>query len=365
MADSFSSLCTEAFPIIQNSSYLNTASSGLLPKKVFNFRNEYNQAIFTDYSKIDYLEDEQVENVKEKIKLYFHAKEAEVAVLPNFSVGTNFIAEALPSNAKVVLLEGDYPSLNLPFERRNFQIAYAKINADLEQNILQQVERFQPDFLILSVVQFISGILIDFAFLKELKSNYPDLHIIGDATQYLGTEDFHFDDSAFSAIGASGYKWLHAGTGNAFYLLKNDFLEILEAKSVGSNSLLTKPNGPIRKVGFLEPGHFNMHAIKSLEVALDFHFKDVGIKRIEQEIRAIATQAKQALTDLHLLQTDVVLRKKHSAIFNVKGSEADLKMLLQNQIICAFRGQGIRIGFQYFNNQEDLEKILHYLRHKQ
>lgn len=358
MTDSFKKICQEAFPIIQTCNYLNTASSGLISKKVFDFRNEYNQGIFNDFSKIDYLEDEQVETLKSKIRTYFNANKAEVAILPNFSVGTNFIAEALPKSSKLVLLEGDYPSLNLPFERRNFEIEYAKINDKLEQNILEKVEHFKPDYLILSVVQFISGILIDLDFLIELKKNHPNLHIIGDATQYLGTTDFNFDMSAFSAIGTSGYKWLHAGTGNGFYLLKDDFLNTLNDKSVGSNSLISKPNGPLRKVGFLEPGHFNMHAIKSLEKALDFHFNEVGIMQIEQQIKTISSKAKKLFIEHHLLDINSAKRKTHSSIYNIKGNKSDLILLQKNKIVCALRGEGIRVSFQYFNNQADLDKLL-------
>jgi selenocysteine lyase/cysteine desulfurase len=358
MTASLTDLIDNSFPIINTCSYLNTASSGLMPRKLIEFRKQYNEGIHSDYTKIDYLEDEKIDSLREKIKKYFHAESSEVALLPNFSIGLNFIVEAIPKNSKVVLLNGDYPSVNLPFEQRNFEIAYAEINEDLEQNILETAAKFNPDYLALSIVQFISGILIDFEFLKELKSKYPNLHIIGDATQYLGTEDFKFNASAFSAIGSSGYKWFNAGTGNAFFILKPELIDILKPKTLGSNSLLTKPNGPVRKVGFLEPGHFDMHSLKSLGVALDFHFMDIGIDAVEKQIKSISAVAKTEFINRNLLKKEVVNRKTHSSIFNLKGDEKILNKLHQHQIIAALRGDGIRVGFQYFNNQADLDKLL-------
>lgn len=364
MNAAFFDFLKESFPIINTCTYLNTASSGLISKKLVEFRMKYDEGIHHDYKKIDYLEDEQIDSLRKKIKTYCKAETSEVALLANFSIGINFIAEALPKKSKILLLNGDYPSVNFPFEQRDFEIYYANINENLEQNILEKVEKCKPDYIALSLVQFISGMLIDFEFLKALKSKYPDLHIIGDATQYLGTEDFNFDESAFSVIGSSGYKWFNAGTGNAFFMLKPSFINALNPKSIGSNSLLTKPNGPFRKIGFLEPGHFDMHSLKSLEVALDLHYSEIGIDKIETQIKRISTQAKMEFANKKLLSADVEKRKKHSSIFNLKGDESTLEKLLQQNIICAMRGDGIRVSFQYFNNQADLEKLIYYLGKK-
>lgn len=365
MTTAFQDFLKDSFPIINSCTYLNTASSGLISKKLLEFRNQYNQGIYHDHTKIDYLEDEKIDTLRKKIQTYFHAEKAEIALLGNFSIGLNFIAEAIPEKSKVLLLNGDYPSVNFPFEQRNFELCYAEIDEQLEQNMVKKIEENKPDYLAFSLVQFISGIAIDFDFFKELKSNYPNLQIIGDATQYLGSEAFHFDTSPFSVIGSSGYKWFNAGTGNAFFMLKNEFVERLKPKSYGSNSLLVKPNGPLRKVGFLEPGHFDMHSLKSLEVALDFHYNEVGIYKIEEQIKRISELAKEAFIHRNLLSKIVVNRKKHAHLFNLKGDEKMFAELQKQKIVCAMRGGGIRIGFQYFNNQADLEKLLQVLDENQ
>lgn len=348
----------EAFPVIKTCTYVNTPSSGLLSTPVVNFRNAYNQGILEDYAKIDYLADEKMQGIKQKIKKYVHATASEVGFISNFSMGMNLIADALPEGAKVLLLKGDYPSVNLPFESRKFQLDYVEIGADLEAQIHHKLEAFSPDYIALSLVQYMSGIKIDVDFLKAIKARFPQIHIIGDATQYLGTEDFHFDNSAFSVIGSSGYKWFHAGTGNAFFLLKNDFLAQLSSAFMGSNSLEFKPNGPVRKVGFLETGHYDMHSFQSLEVALDFHYQEIGISAIEKAIHELSNTAKKEFEKRGWLSEAVSQRKIHSNIFNLKGDEHTLRALQKQQVICAMRGNGIRVGFHYFNNQADLDKII-------
>ena len=57
----------------------------------------------------------------------------------------------------------------------------------------------------------------------QLKEKYPQLLIIGDATQHIGSDLFDFKKSAFDAIVCSGYKWLLGGFGNGFIALSDDF----------------------------------------------------------------------------------------------------------------------------------------------
>ena len=49
------------------------------------------------------------------------------------------------------------------------------------------------EVIILSLVQYITGYKIDFKFLNELKIKFPDLIIIGDASQYCGTDFFNLE----------------------------------------------------------------------------------------------------------------------------------------------------------------------------
>src|SRR5699024_2399168 len=108
----------------------------------------------------------------------------------------------------------------LSAEARDFSISYVKIDENLEERIESAFQSRPPDVLVCSMVQYINGIKIDFSFLKELKTRFPETLFLGDGTQYLGTERFDFTDSAFDAVGASAYKWIGAGFGNGFFMFK-------------------------------------------------------------------------------------------------------------------------------------------------
>ena len=94
---------------------------------------------------------------------------------------------------------------------------------NIENLILRGVIKHKPNVLVVSIVQYIDGLKLNLDFIKKLKQQFSDLIIIGDATQYLGSEKFSFTDSGFDIVISSGYKWLFSGYGNAIMLFKKDF----------------------------------------------------------------------------------------------------------------------------------------------
>ena len=57
----------------------------------------------------------------------------------------NMILDGLPKGQKILLLKGDYPSVNWPTESRDFELCYAEIDENLEKNIEAAAEEHQPD----------------------------------------------------------------------------------------------------------------------------------------------------------------------------------------------------------------------------
>ncbi|MFO7744174.1 MAG: aminotransferase class V-fold PLP-dependent enzyme, partial [Psychroflexus sp.] len=262
------------FPIISSYTYLNTPFTGIIPSsvqsKIHELEEDYRLrgSLFSN----DY-EESIVEETKHLIAEIYNAKLDAIGLLNNFSTGLNLILNDLPEQSKIVLLAQDYPSVNLPVKSRSFNVFEVDINLNLYENLKQKFAEVNPDFFIFSMTQYISGMQLDLRALEQLKEEFPNINFIADATQYCGSEAFDFGDSPFDVFGTSGYKWLNAGLGNAFFLMKSSFLEKYEFKTIGSNSLTAKPDGKPRPVGFLEPGHYDVIAVARLKFALEYHYK--------------------------------------------------------------------------------------------
>jgi selenocysteine lyase/cysteine desulfurase len=347
------------FPIISSYTYLNTPFTGVVSSSVSSQIKELEEdyrlrgSLFTNE-----FEESIVEETKHLISEFYKAKEDAIGLLNNFSTGLNLILNGLPEQSKVILLAQDYPSVNLPVKSRNFEVHEVDINLDLYKNLELKFRDVNPDYFLFSITQFISGLQLDLNALKKLKKEFPQVSFIADATQFCGTEPFDFENSPFDVFGTSGYKWLNAGLGNAFFLLKPEFIDRHHFTSIGSNSLAAKPDGKPRPVGFLEPGHHDLIAVARLKYALEFHYKTLGIDFIETKIKALSKQAKTEFLKLKLLDRQVIDEKSVQHIFSLKGRESDIDKLKEKGILSAFRGGRIRVGFQYFNTEKDLKNLL-------
>ena len=346
------------FPILNDYTYLNTPASGLLSVPVMEWRRSHDQAFLKKGSIIKENQSELLTTVREKVGTLFNCATNRVALVPNFSYGFNTLLEGISNTKKVLLIEGDYPSVNWPFESRTFDITYAKNDFQIEEHIEKAFANKQPDIFAFSLVQWINGLQIDHHFLKQLKDRYPETLFLGDATQYLGTTVFNFEQSAFDVLGASTYKWMNAGYGNAVYLFKEPVADRVAPKTTGFNSIQGKykpQEGSF--LGRFEPGHQDTLNYGSLGKAIDV-INDIKMQNIESLIQDINKHAKEIFLEKKLISPELAHRSTHGAFYNINGDENTVKKLKELDILTIARGEGVRVGFHYFNTQEDLLRLL-------
>ncbi|TVZ52972.1 aminotransferase class V-fold PLP-dependent enzyme [Dokdonia sp. Hel_I_53] len=349
------------FPILDQYTYLNTAASGLLPLPVMEWRRQHDADFLEKGSILKENQGTILSEVREKVGRLFSCASNRVALVPNFSYGFNTLLEGVIHYKNVLLLDGDYPSVNWPFESRDFGINYVSIDADLENRIEDAFSKSQPDIFAFSLVQWVSGIKVNHQFLKDLKAKYPSTLFLADATQYVGTEVFDFDNSGIDVIGASCYKWMNAGYGNAFFLFKEVIAQQVAPKTTGFNSFQGKYKPQEGNfIGRFEPGHQDTLNYGSLGVAIDL-INDIGMDVIQSNLQSIHHKVSIAFKDRGLLEADVANRMDHGCFYNISGDEHLLKSLRSNNIIASLRGDGLRTSFHYFNTERDLEELLHYL----
>ncbi len=347
------------FPALSTCTYLNTASNGVVPKPIIDWRRQHDLDLMNHASVFRDKHKSLIEQIRGTVSGFFDASVEETALIPNLSFGINTVMDGLPQGQKVLLLKNDYPSVNWPVETRDFDVCYAEIDENLERNIEEAVAKHKPDIFMFSLVQWLNGIKIDFKFLKQLKVYHPNLLLIADGTQYLGTEKFSFAESGIDVLGASAYKWLTAGYGNGFIMVKEAARERIFPKTIGFNSAerFESLATDTKFMKHFEPGHQDTLNYGSLEQAIIFQ-KGEGVEKLYGRIKLLSVKAKERFAEMGVLQDDTLLRKQHSSIFNLKGDRALFHTLMDNKIICSLRGGGIRVSFHYYNTEADLERLV-------
>jgi selenocysteine lyase/cysteine desulfurase len=350
------------FPVLRTALYANTATSGLLSEDLFEWRQEHDLDFLIGGSEAKSETHLLLKETRETVAKFFNFEEEHVALVPSFSQALNLLLEGLPPTEKVLLLKGDYPSLNWPFENRDFSITHLEIGADLEERVYDTVKKEDITVFACSAVQWLNGFKMDFDFIKKLKVDFPELMVIMDGTQFCGTEYFDFGSSGIAILGASGYKWLLSGYGNGFLMVKPEVQERFQLKSKGygsgRNALNQKDGRTFCK--HLEPGHLDSLNFGSLNFSMQ-SLMGIGLEAIGEHNQALSKYAKGQFDTLGLLDDFIVKRSPTSTIFNIKKSHFYDK-LLEHNVVCARRGDGIRLSFHFFNTLEELDRIIEILK---
>jgi len=350
---------SQEFPVLEKYTYLNTAASGLLPKSVAEWRHQHDEAFVAQGSSFRDHHKEHIWEIKGEVARFFETEADRIALVPNFTFGLNVLLEGIPRGKKVLLLERDYPSINWPVEQRDFEVRYVGLDEHLELSLERAFERFKPDYFLCSLIQYINGICIDLTFLKELKSRYPNTVFIGDGTQSFGAWNYSFDTGPFDIVGASAYKWLLAGYGVGFIILKKGIEAYISPKTIGFNSAdaVYGNKDAINLAGRLEPGHQDTLNYGSLQKALQL-LSQIGMETIERKVKLLSELAFNKFQELGWLEPSVINRGSHSSLFNISVDPSLFMKLKSKGIITSQRGKGIRVSFHFYNTQKDLNCLV-------
>lgn len=352
------------FPYTQQYTYLNTPAYGLLSEGLMEWRQEHDLDYLVGGSRFKERFWKELGRIRETVGAFAGTTSDRVYLTPNFSYGWKVLCGGLEKQLHVLLLDGDYPSLNWPVITSGFKkVGTVKASVTMEDDILDYFKKHVPDVFAFSMVQYLTGLQLDGGFIRELKQLYPDTLFAADATQYLGTEQFFFDRSGIDVMGASGYKWMLAGTGNGFFLVSPEVASRFYADTTRwepREEPFLRHNTHLQN--HLEPGHLDSMAAGSLDQALR-SLSDIGMEHIQNKVHALKRYAAEELCAHGFLEETVLGRRSHAPFFSLKVTNKQLAALEQRHVVFAIRGGGLRVGFHFYNEQEDVDKLVKILEH--
>jgi selenocysteine lyase/cysteine desulfurase len=265
---------------------------------------------------------------------------------------------------KVLLLEGDYPSVILPFKAHGYQCHYfkAEVNDIISlQTLEDHLKEVKPDLLAISHVQFNTGFRIDLKEVADLCKKYG-VRFLVDATQSFGAYPINVPQQGIDVLLTSVYKWTTAGYGLGLCYINPELFEDCHPLSAGNNALgqaiIHENNSDLdSKKSAFETGHTNFPAMSALNNALT----ELLSYDIEQISQRIDTLIGVFVAQLHKIigDTPILHFPKHnrSGILSIDVPQQIQTKLMEANIVTSFRNKGLRVSAHFYNNESDIEKI--------
>ncbi|MBT8282702.1 MAG: aminotransferase, partial [Muriicola sp.] len=150
----------KSFPVVKHSLFANTAAIGLMSEELLEWRQEHDLDFLIGGSEMKMESFQMISGVRDTLGKFLGCDRNRIALSPNFSLALNAVLEGLPKDNHILLLETDYPSVNWPFESREFEVTYAKLDENVERNIKEKLKEENIDVLAFSMVQWQNGLRI-------------------------------------------------------------------------------------------------------------------------------------------------------------------------------------------------------------
>lgn len=354
------------FPAVERTTYLNTASGGVMSAYAAEAAKRYYDEAHTQADVLwdDWLD--RAEHARAQTARFLNADPDEIAFLPNASLGLNLAAHLFDGDGGVLAMEDEFPSVTLPWLQRRYAVLFLPTDDDGGVSPEAVAEAIEPEsrHLVTSFVQYRTGFRHDLAALGRL-CRARGLTFIVDATQGVGAFPLDVRRQQIDVLVFSGYKWATAGYGIAVLYVRKDLLASRALPMVGWRSART-PYALVNDrldlaahTTTLELGHPLFPGIFALGGALRL-FEEIGSEEIEARIQTLTAYLHQRLAthNVAILSPRDPAHRSGITMLGVEEPQRVVEDLKARGIFVAARGQGLRVSVHFYNNHDDIDRFV-------
>jgi selenocysteine lyase/cysteine desulfurase len=298
----------------------------------------------------------------------------DIALIKNTSEGLSIIAHGLDwqPGDNIVTSDQEFPSNHIPWQTlTELGVELRKANlateATPEDSLITLVDE-QTRLLTISSVQYASGLKMNLERLGQFCKERKILFCI-DAIQSLGALNFNCQTISADFVIADGHKWMLGPEGIGIFYCQPEAREMLKLHQFGWHMVEAvgdyerKDWSIARSARRFECGSLNMIGIFALRESLSLLLDEIGMANVERAVLANAAyliDQIQAEPELQLLSPYSQERRSGIITFKRHGIEpsALYQYLMDQGVICAQRGGGIRFSPHFYTSIEGLSQAL-------
>lgn len=363
------------FPVIENLTHLNHAAVGPWPRQtqqaIEAFARENVEQGTKDYPL--WLKKE-LELKDLLVRLINAESRDEIALVKSTSEGLSFIASGLSWNKgdNVVGIKQEFPSNRFSWESLASEgVEFRKLDLehcddDIEQALFNLCDT-NTRLISISAVQYYSGLRMDLKRIGEFCHDQDILFCV-DAIQQIGALQFDVNDIHADFAVADGHKWMLAPEGLGLLYVNASQIERLKPSQYGwhmveGNIDYTQQSfTPALSARRFESGSPNMLGIHALYASIDY-LLNTGMATVEEKLldkTDYLINQLQHIKALNLASPTDSHRRSGIVTFHCPKHDPDAlyRHLMQNNVLCAARGGGVRLSPHFYTPRQQLDQAL-------
>jgi len=359
------------FPVTENSTYLNAAAAGPLARQTMAAATEYYQQMMND---ADTHWDEWLakrEDVRRKVAAFINAEPEEIALTTNTSSGMSVIVDALETHGEVISCDLEFPVSTLPWMNRRIPVHLVKsVAGEVRIDDIRDAMNVRTGIICLSHVQYSNGLRMNPEELGNAKGGHA---LVVNASQSAGVFEIDVKRMKIDALCATGHKWMLAGYGSGFVYLSRELLARTRPRAIGWLSVehpYADRNDEIRlrhdAAARAELGCPHFAGMFALGASVDL-LNNVGMKNIEERALSLNRFLTDRLIDSGWKILSPIGNESARSAETLVQTEDPARVvakLAEQMIIVTKKPQGIRVATHFFNNEDDIERLIEALSRK-
>ena len=357
------------FPLDRKLCYLNHAAVAPWPSRttqaVSSFALENNSHGATNY--LQWLKVETT--LRQQLKALLHAVSTdEIALQKNTSEGLSAIAYGIDwkQGDSIVITDQEFPSNRIVWEslaNKGVRVITATLDGNNPEASIINACDASTRLVSISSVQYGTGIRVN---LKKIGThcNQQGILFCIDAIQSLGAIPMDVQDIGCDFVVADAHKWMLGPEGIAVFYIKASALNQLSLNQFGWHMIENPGNYDTlhwdiaSNAKRFECGSPNMIGIHGFSASLSL-LLEVGLNNVEKMLSAKIDLLLTLLQDkpgITILSPTDPARRAGIVTFKTDKleSQALYQQLMKQNVICAYRGGGVRLSPHFYTPDEVL-----------
>lgn len=364
------SLWRREFPIAEHATHFNHAGVSPVSRRVAAAVTSFIAEATVMDAATQRRWEERTEAVRAGFARLVHAQSGEIAFVKNTSEGLSLVAAGLDWSAgdNAITVEGEYPSNVYPwFSLRRWGVETRLVRPVEGRVRLQDVEALadaRTRVVSVSFVDWNSGGRTALRPIGEFCRRQGILFCV-DGIQGVGAVRLDVERECIDCLAVGGHKWLLAPEGCGCLFVSHRVIDRLQSvlhgwKSVrDAETYLPYHFDPRPDAAKFEPGSPSVLGTYALGAAIDL-LLEIGPEAIERRLLALTDRLAQGLRQrgAEVVSPWGAEARSGIVVFRLGDPRRLHAELMRHGFVVRVRNGGIRVAPHFYNNEDDIDRLL-------